>query len=216
MSITVTIAGSSYTYSETLETDWGDQNTSVIQAICSNAIWTNAIVDNLTSTDATKVLSAKQGKELEDTKATTNDTISVSDLDTTPASDANTTVTSKWAYDNLYNPSYDSGWFVLGDYTNASQSISHNLGTAFDDISYRILWSVSGVDGNDNIDVTNFSDYDSVASKYYGQWCNGTATSNTIFLRTMRDGGLYVDSSGVRQAITSGSYRVIVRKNIFK
>jgi hypothetical protein len=216
MTISVTIAGSAYVYADTTTKDWGGMNTSVVQAICNNAVWTNDIKDNLTSTDTDKPLSANQGKTLEDNKADSSDVISTSDLDATPADDANTTVTSKWVYDNIYNPTYDSGWITPSDYTNGTETITHSLGVAFEDTDFKILWSASGADGTDNIDVTNLVGYKDSPGTNAGQWLEAGSNNNTVKLRTGASGGLYFNASGNFTTITTGKFRVIIRKAIFK
>jgi len=197
---------------------WGGNATNVVEAIGENTIWSINIVDNLTSTDATKVLSAKQGKVLEDGKVDLATTLVKSRLDSPPADDATTAPTSKWYYDNIYNPSYKTDWAT---YTTAT-TITHNLGVAFEDLEIRVLNSASGgTDLSDYQDVTNMtwlSQQGPATIKTYGFFFYAI-DSNSIKLYVGDGGGgsgIYIESDGTFTAASVINFKIIIRKRIFK
>lgn len=223
MSVTVTIAGSSYSYPSLENNDsWGSNATTSIQAICNNAIWKTNVVDNLTSYEANKVLAANQGKIINDSLSSK---FSTSNLDTTPTDNSDKLSVSKWIYDNIYNASYEESWKALPSKYVQQREITHNLNTAFENLEFKIIYSPSGgTDPTDYEDITftnNYSEHALLISN--GQYFYNINNPNKVLLCVcygdLDQGGCIPTSSGIflpdnpdNQAIC----KVIIRKRIFK
>jgi len=105
--------------------------------------------------------------------------------------------------------SYDTGWVSLADWTATSSTVTHNLNVQMVYLDVNLFWSVSGADGNDNYDFKNMI----IHAAIYGQ---GTiaSTADVIIFQTATNGGVYLNGAGGISSITTGYYRVMIKRNL--